>query len=344
MPPDAADQIELGSKKAGKTYAFDEQHDPTRLADLWFQESDEGAILFLVFYSQACRWSRCVSCNLPSRMSRVHVDFRALMAQVDSVFEHPQVRARQADIRKVILSNNGSMLDEVTFSSTALVYLLAKLNLHLPQVKVVSLESRPEFADTAELEFIARVLGEAESPTELEIAVGFEAFDDRIRNKVFDKGMTLDVFERLVSRIAPYNYHLKCYFMQKPVPEMSDEAAIHDIQQGIEYLGALAERYQIPINMHVNPTYVGAGTLLETAFRKGRYVPPRLVDVAAAVRHAQGRRISIFIGLHTEGLAIQGGSPIRPGEEAIVAQLEQFNRTQDYGILDRILESLNTIE
>ena len=79
-PPDPASlraekQILEGTRKARKDYRFDEQHDPRRPAQFWFQESDEGAILFVVFYSQACRWSRCLGCNLPARMSRHHIDF-----------------------------------------------------------------------------------------------------------------------------------------------------------------------------------------------------------------------------------------------------------------------------
>ena len=44
-------------------------------------------------------------------------------------------------MRKIIVSNNGSVLDEVTFSSTALIYLMAKLNLHLPNLAVLTLET-----------------------------------------------------------------------------------------------------------------------------------------------------------------------------------------------------------
>lgn len=59
MSDSAADQISLGTAKGGKTYGFDEAHDASRPAQWWFQESNEGLILFVVFYSQACRWSRC---------------------------------------------------------------------------------------------------------------------------------------------------------------------------------------------------------------------------------------------------------------------------------------------
>jgi radical SAM enzyme (TIGR01210 family) len=336
----SARQIVENSLGAGKTYGFDDAHDENIPAEIWFQESDEGLILFLVFYSQACRWSRCTGCNLPSKMSSDHVPYRALIAQVDYVFRDAEVLRRREAIRKVIISNNGSILDEATFSSTAFVYLLAEMNLNFPKLKVLSIETRPEYVDLAELEFASRVLAEADTPTKLELSIGFEAFDDTIRNEVYDKGLSLATFERLAANIAPYGYHLKCYFMQKLVPGMSDEEAIEDIRRAIEYLDATAARHGISINMHLNPTYVASGTILEQAFRKGEYAPPRLRDVAAAARHGRDKRISVFIGLEDEGLAVDGGSFIRPGEEQLVEQLQEFNRTQDYDLLDAICDTV----
>lgn len=327
-------QIVAGSLKGQKSYIFDDSHDPSLPAQMWFQRSQEGYILFVVFYSQACRWSRCLGCNLPSKMSSKHIGYKDLIAQITHLFADEQVIAAQNSIHKVIVSNNGSILDQETFSSIALMYLLVQLKLNFPQLTVLSIETRPEYVDLAELEFIGRALAEGDTPAQLEIAIGFEAFDDHIRNNIFDKGLTLEAFERLVDKMLPYQYPLKCYFMQKPIPEMSDAQAVLDIQQAIDYLDQVARRSGLEINMHLNPTYAAAGTLLEQAFQEGRYAPPQLRDVAKAVRHARGKKLSIFIGLSDEGLAVEGGSFLRAGEEDMVAALERFNLTQDYSILD----------
>jgi len=329
-------QILEGTQKAGKFYTFDEAHDETLPAQMWFQESDEGIILFIVFYSQTCRWSRCLGCNLPSKGSCKHISYKALIAQIDHIFGIPEVTKQRENIRKVIVSNNGSILDEETFSSTALMYLLVKLNLNLPNLALLSIETRVEYVDIAELEFLSRALAEGDTPTQLEIAIGFEAFDDYIRNSIFNKGMSLKSFEDLVDRMSSYGYRLKCYFMQKPVPGMTDSEAIFDIQHAIDYLSQMSAHYGIGINMHLNPTYVATGTILEEAFHRGEYVPPLLRDVAKAAQHAKGKPLSIFIGLFDEGLAVEGGSFLREGDEEVVQELERFNRTQDYDILYRI--------
>ena len=97
-----------------------------------------------------------------------------------------------------------AVLDEDTFSSTALMYLLTQINLKFPNISVLALETRPEYTDFAELEFLYRALQESDTPTKLELAIGFEAFDEKVRNDVFQKGLSLDIFEELVKRMAPF--------------------------------------------------------------------------------------------------------------------------------------------
>ncbi len=275
----------------------------------------------------------CAGCNLPSVSSCRHVAWRSIIQQVDALLGEPAVQSRRNDITKVIVSNNGSVLDEETFSSTALMYLVVQLNLYLPRMKVLSLETRVEYVDLAELEFLSRAIKEREEPAEIELAIGFEAFDDRIRNEGILKGLNLGAFERLVRNISRPRFRLKCYFMQKPTVGMSDEQAVHDVEQGIDYLSGLAGEYGVAINMHLNPTFVARGTPMETAFRAGDYTPPKLLDVARAVMHGRGKNVSIFVGLSDEGLAAEGGSFIRPGDDTLVQHLERFNRTEDYNTL-----------
>ena len=336
--PNVANQILMGSKKSGKTYTFSDDHHPEKPAQIWFQESEEGLVLFVVFYTQACRWSRCLGCNLPSISCLNHIDYKALVNQIDHLFSMPEVVKKREKIKKLIVSNNGSILDEVTFSSSALMYLMVRANMLLPNLSVVCLETRPEFVDLAELEFLARALEEGDTPTRLEIAIGFEAFDSKVRNEVFNKGLELSVFERFVRDMAEYDFRIKTYFMQKPVPDMSDEEGVTDIGQAVGYLSEMARDHNVSINMHLNPTYVARGTRLVESFNQGRYAPPRLIDVARAALHGDGTPISIFIGLYDEGLAVPGGSFIREGDDLLITEMEKFNRSQDYGILRRLVK------
>ncbi len=333
MPADPQKQILHGSERAEKNFSFTER-DPTQLAQWWFQQEAGGTVLFAVFYTRACRWNRCLGCNLPTLSSLHHVHYRDIMAQVDHLLALDEVKSRAHEVHKLIVSNNGSVLDQVTFPATALFYLLARVNVALPNLDILSLETRPEYVEWDELCYIARALGERDRRAELELAVGFEAFDDTIRDEVFHKGMPLSTFEGLVDLMSPYRYRLKCYFMLKPVIGMSGGEAVADIHRAIDYLHDQATRSGVPINMHLNPTYVAFGTQLAPAFAKGEYTPPTLQEVARAARHARGKNLSVYLGLFDEGLAVPGGSFLREGDEPLQERLETFNRTQDFDLLE----------
>ncbi|MFH2202272.1 MAG: hypothetical protein ABIJ96_04080 [Elusimicrobiota bacterium] len=318
---------------AGKTYSFSDQHNPEQPANHWFQQTPEGQTLFLVLYTQACLWAQCVGCNLPSLVSKKHVPFGKIMQQIDHVFERMISPAGAQSLRKIILSNNGSVLDERTFSTTALLYFVAKMNMHCPGVRVLTLESRAEYIDEEELEVLARALREGAFSTDLELAIGFEAFDDRIRNRVFRKGLSLKTFENTVRNAARHGFRIKAYFMLKPVLGMSETEAVEDIRQGLRYLDMLAKKYDATINMHLNPTFVAKGTILETAFRDGRYAPPALESLRRAALAAAGTKVSVYLGLYDEGMAVSGGSFIRRGDGPLLRRLRRFNKTQDFNLL-----------
>jgi len=126
--------------------------------------------------------------------------------------------------------------------------------------------------------------------------------------------------------------------MLKPVPGMTDEDAVRDIEAGIDYLSEQALAHGVDMNMHLNPTFVAHGTPLEKSFRAGEYSPPRLRDAARAALHARGKNLSIYVGINDEGMAVEGGSFRRPGDEALIGALEDFNRTQDFEALERFCD------
>lgn len=312
------------------------KHNDTRNPNVplqwWFQESNEGTVLFIVFYTLACRYGRCVGCNLYMQQSSGPVNCFCIMNQIDHVFKEPQVLERREEVRKVIISNNGSILDEKTFSSTALMYFIAVMGRTLPNAKLLSVETRPEYVDDAELIFLARARQDTFLEN-IEIAVGIEAYSRFIRNTLFGKGLDLTHIESLIAKAATYGFSIKCYFMFKPVAGITVEEAVWDIRHAAKYLDGLAKEHHACINMHLNVTYVAKGTELEEAFRKGDYEPPRLSDVVDAILPAEGSRITIFVGLYDEGLTVEGGSFIRPGDDKIISALQAFNKTQNYGIL-----------
>ncbi|MDC7223545.1 MAG: hypothetical protein PQJ60_07365 [Spirochaetales bacterium] len=325
-------QIISGTEQGGKSYEFNNDHNPQVPAQWWFQNPPEGLTLFVVFYTQACRWAKCTGCNLPSQMSQTHVGYKDLFKQVDYIFHNLLNDDQKVNLKKIIISNNGSILDEKTFSTTALFYFIGKMNYHCPNISTLTMETRPEYVEFEELTLLSRALEEGDTPTILELAIGFEAYDSSVRNDQFLKGLELSKFEGFAKNAGKFGFHLKCYFMLKPVPGLSEQDAEEDIRKAITYLGEVSEKHNVTINMHLNPTYVAKGTPLEESFLAGDYEPPRLPSLVNIIRHAKDHSLSLFVGLDDEGLAVQGGSFIREGDEKLITKLEEFNRTQNYNL------------
>jgi len=327
-------------RSAGKTFAFNEKHDKTKPIDVFFQDTHEGLVLFIIYYTQACRYMVCSGCTLPSTSSQRYIDTSAILAQTRYIFTLPEVQRRARDVKKVIASNQGSMLDQETFSTAALGHLVAKCIEYLPNMEVLTLETREEYVEDSELLLLAQALQDNETPATLELAIGLEMFDKEKRNHVFRKGLSNDKLHRLAERLAQHDFRLKCYFMFKPIPGLTNEEAIHDVHEAITYLSDLQSRTPgSHISIHLNPTYVAQGTPLADAFERGDYTPPRVEDLIRAIRFGEDNGVPIFVGLNDEGLAVEGGSFIRPGDtddEALLAIIAEFNRTQDYNLFKHL--------
>ncbi len=65
------------------------------------------------------------------------------------------------------------------------------------------METRFEYMEPEELEFIALALAVEDTPTVLDLAIGFEAFAEHISNDVFGKGLSLKAFGTLIKRFVP---------------------------------------------------------------------------------------------------------------------------------------------
>ena len=313
-------------------------HNPAMPLDYWFQHSHEGFLLFVVFYTQKCRWSKCFGCSLHLSGSETHIDSQLIMQQVDHLFESALDSKQKLKLKKIIVSNNGSVLDEATFPKTALLHFISKMKYHCPNVSLLTVETRAEYALESEFESIKKALQKGEQAISLELALGVEVFNNKIRNKIYKKGLSNKTFEHFAAKVASFGYQLKTYFMLKPVADMSDEEAVTDIVNAVMYLDSIAEKHNLKINLHLNITYVSSGTELMEAFENNQYSLASLSLIPKAILAAENTRLTIYVGLYDEGLAIEGGHFEEIDNVQLVRILQQFNQTQDYRLLKKWLE------
>lgn len=257
---------------------------------------------------------------------------------MDFIFNRVLNSRQKLELKKIILSNNGSVLDIETFPRLALIYFISRMKEHCPNVSLLTIETRIEYARVPELQYIAAALKEGEQPTEIEFAVGVEVYDEETRNKVYKKGLTDKSLEQFAAEISRFGFRLKTYFMLKPVPGMSEEEAVADIVGAIGYLDSLSRRLELKINLHLNVTFVADKTVLAKAFNESRYTPPRLDSVLRAVMAAENTGISVYVGLDDEGLSMKSRELIREGDQELIKIICRFNKSQNYNQLKKWLK------
>jgi radical SAM enzyme (TIGR01210 family) len=305
-------------------------HDPRRPIFCHVQDTPQGRELVLALFTKGCLYRRCSFCALPSLSAGDDaVSAEDIKAQVDLVMKGCPARQRR-DIRRVTVYNSGSVLDRRTLPSEALWYLFERLA-DFPALAEVCLDTRAEFVEDSELGGLkARIKGRR-----LTVAVGYETYDERIRNRVLRKGLSEAAFQRLAAKLAAHKVRLKAYVLIKPEASLSEEQAVKEAVRTLKHLRDTGRRLGLEVEAHLNPTYVARGSILEKEFRLRHYQPPRLWSVVDIVSRLEGQGLAIHIGLDTEGLAVRGGTFRNCGlcDRRVRAALRAFSSSQDYGLL-----------
>ncbi len=304
----------------------------------WYRETPFGKELTICLYTRGCRYGACSFCALPSVTAGDRtIPYQTINRQVDHVFA-TYSKEELAKVWKLSVFNNGSVLDQETLPTKSLLYLMLKA-CELPSLEVVSLETRAEYVEDWELKVLKQIVG---GKAALEIALGFETQDERIRNRVLHKGLSEGRFRDLLSLLAGNGTRLKCYVMVKPDPAQSEEDGIREAAESIHFLGRNAREFGVEISAHLNPTFVARGTELEKSFDASGYQPPDLASVVEVLQATKEDGVWTFVGLDDEGLASEGGSfsCARLPREPLTRALWSFNASKDYGALRHAVEEL----
>jgi len=277
----------------------------------WFYESLLGKSLFLVLYSPKCRYKMekggCAGCNLPivSANSQILND-DDIKKQIEHTYDHNLSNEEKKSIKEIVLSNNGSILDPKTMSKEALVYIVQKTIKNLPNIKKIIFETRiDDYTDFVQLQFISQEVKQINPNILLELAIGFEIFDDTLRNGYYRKGLEKIILENKVKDLSTTDVSLKIYMMYKAVPDeyMDVEEAINDINKASKYFAHLSNLYDTRINLHISPTYLATGTQLYKDYKNGLYTPLQTKDIKKLYENLNvEENLSYYISMNDEGL------------------------------------------
>jgi len=302
--------------------------DKTKPLFHWYVDSAFGKELVLALYTRPCRYGRCAFCSLPDMSEGGEaVSAADIEKQIDYILT--QYTDKQINnISKVSVYTASSSLDQECMPTRSLMYLALKVSF-LPLLKIISLETRPEYVEDWELKALQNVLGKK---VELEVGIGYETHNLELRNKILEKGLTTKALHRLLKKLADNKASLKAYLMLKPHPSLSEEEGIVEAQNGVQEIFDLGKAYDVPVSVHLNPTYIAEGCSLTNEMLESGFQPPELTSVIKVVEFASHLKTPIYVGLDDEGMAVEGGTFRSTGldKKKTVKALQDFNRHQNF--------------
>lgn len=273
--------------------------------EFWFYNSNYGKGLFLILYTPKCRYSKCAFCSLPSLSSDNDIKSqKEIYSQVDQTIKCLISTQEKNELKEVILSNNGNLFDIKTMPTLSLLYTVDNLLSNLPNLQKIILESRVEYLESSKLKLLQETINTYQTNLELEVAIGFEMFNDKYRNEYYKKGLSFTKVENAIDLLSKYNISLKFYIMFHSIPGATLNESIEDINKCEKYFSNLANKYNSKINLHISPTYIATGTKLEKDYNKGIYQPPNTQDIEKMYNKLKlYSNLSYFISLNDEGLS-----------------------------------------
>ena len=236
----------------------------------------------------------------------------------DLVAQFEAAMARRPEGRFMVkIFTSGSFLDAAEMPPAAGLEILRRLD-DDPDVIKVLLETRPEFVTSEVMADCRQTIHK-----KLEVAIGVETSNDRIRLDCINKGFLFEDFVR-ASRIAhQHDSTVKAYLLLKP-PFLSEGVAIRDIVKSVRDVSPYAE------TVSINLCNVQRGTFVEKLLRRGDYRPPWLWSATSVLRQAKTENPDLIITSDPVGAGSRYG-PHNCGrcDSDVADAINRFSISQD---------------
>ncbi len=256
-------------------------HPPNYRTSSWLEvkESPFGkktSVITIILSTRGCTWAiapqgGCTMCGYVNDSYRERVTAEELKRQL--LREHSRFNDANGD-RIYKIYNSGSFFDNVEINEEAREFILKYLASQ-PNTKKIIVEARPEHMMREER--LARAREHVPTHIELEVGLGLETSNDKIRKDCINKDFTFEDFTKAVKNAKKYDMQVKSYLMIKP-PHLTEHEALQDaVKSAID-----SARVGVSA-VSLNAMNVQAATLVEYLWKQGKYRPPWLWTVLEIV-------------------------------------------------------------
>ncbi len=245
--------------------------EPTRV---WMDRdrTPDGAdrSLTIILNTGGCRWADKGGCTMCGYVAEATTEVTDddLQTQLETALEYESEHARSpAPVVKIYTS--GSALDDRELSPAIREQIATRFGTRDRLV----IESLPQFIDQK------RLTPFLEQDYAVDIAVGLETADDRIRQDCVNKPFRFTDFEAAAETAAAAGAGIKAYLLLKP-PFLTEAEAIDDMVESVRACSAVEGCHTVSMN----PTNVQRYTMIDEQYFNGGYRPPWLWSIVAVLR------------------------------------------------------------
>lgn len=234
---------------------------------------EKCAVIYLL--SNGCEWALksangCTMCGHLAKQTRKEdgISKNNLILQFEDACQ--QINFKKTPI--LYLYNNGSFLNDKEVDPEAREYILRRIQAD-PNIKMVVLESRPEFVQDDKIRRIKELVPDKY----IEIAMGLEVKSDIYRAICINKGFTLQTYTDAVKIIKKY-LHVRTYVFLKP-PFLTERESIESAIETIRYV------FEIGCDtVSLEACTIQDYTLVSYLFKRGMYQTPWLWSILEVVK------------------------------------------------------------
>ncbi len=293
-----------------------------------YRDFSIGKSLTIILRTEGCYYAReggCLMCSYLMDSSPEKITAENIINQFNYAIEKYKEKIKDLKDFSVKIFTSGSFLDDREVPKKAREYIFKKLS-EFKNLKEVAIESRPEFIDEYKLEEIKNYLD-----VNVEIGVGIESFNEEIREKAINKGITNEQIIKAIKLAKRYNIGIKAYLLIKPLFITEKEAiedAIYSANKCIE-LGCS--------RISFCPATIHKGSLMEYFWNKNQYRPPFLWSIIEILKEVKENNPNALIMCDTSGVGSERGAHNLykcKCNKLIKERLERFTLTQDLSILN----------
>jgi len=293
-------------------------HSPTELVGFWTGEDllDGKPVKSntIILRTKGCYWAQkggCTMCGYSYDAATTPPTYEDLMAQYRSI-------EGKIDGSVVKLFTSGSFFDKSEVPDKARDEILASL---AGKAKKVIAETRPEFVTDGTMEDAKKFV------PRLEVAIGLETSNDRIRIECINKNFLFKDFVRASETAKKHGVTTKAYLLLKP-PFVSESDALEDI------VGSVLDAAPYAGTISINLCNIQRGTIVDELFVGRAYRPPWLWTIVEAIRRVHGKTSSVIMSDPLAAGSARGPHNCYQCDAAFADAIRKYSMTQDISVFD----------